>query len=36
MNSDKENSLNFASDVPGKVVPLNVFDHGLVDGNDSS
>ncbi|OEL37146.1 hypothetical protein BAE44_0001837 [Dichanthelium oligosanthes] len=30
--SEKENSLNLAADVPKKMVLLNVFNHGLVDG----
>ncbi|CAL4891431.1 unnamed protein product [Urochloa decumbens] len=29
--SEKENSLNFAGDVPKTMVLLNVFDHGLLD-----
>ena len=31
--SEKENNLNLAADVPKKMVLLNVFDDGLVDGD---
>ncbi|RCV19203.1 hypothetical protein SETIT_3G365300v2 [Setaria italica] len=32
-HTEQESSLNLAADVPRKMVLLNVFDHGLVDGN---
>jgi RNase P subunit RPR2 len=32
-HTEKESSLNLAADVPRTMVLLNVFDHGLVDGN---